>query len=51
MKKPAFVPTVPEVARETLIVLAGAVLAALIIGQLPQVREWIKRQWGGAPTL
>lgn len=43
-----FVPTVPEVTREALIVLAGALLAAWIIGQSPPVRDWIKKQWGGA---
>lgn len=43
------VPTWQAVAREGLIVIGGAVVAALIIGQLPQVRDWIKKQWGGAP--
>lgn len=42
-------PTAPAVAREALTVLAGALLAAAIIGQLPAVRDWIKRQWGSAP--
>lgn len=41
-----------EVARETLIVIAGAAVAALIIGQLPTVRAWMKAQWDGAnPTI
>lgn len=43
------IPTVPEVTREALVVLGGALLAAAIIGQLPAVRSWIKRQWGDAP--
>lgn len=38
-------PTVPEVTREALIVVGGALLAALIVGQLPGVKAWIKRQW------
>lgn len=42
-------PTPPEVAREALIVLGGALLAAAIIGQLPALRAWIKRQWSDAP--
>ncbi|WP_009518572.1 hypothetical protein [Hydrogenophaga sp. PBC] len=42
------IPSVPEVGREAVIVLAGALLAALVIGQLPGVRAWIKRQWDGA---
>lgn len=50
MKTPAFLPTLPEVGRETIIVLSGALIAALIIGQLPSVRNWIRAQWGGAPT-
>jgi len=48
MKLRALVPSVPEVGREAVIVLAGALLAALVIGQLPGVREWIKKQWAGA---
>lgn len=43
-------PTVPEVARETLIVLGGALAAAFVIGQFPKLRDWIKAQWGGAPS-
>lgn len=42
-------PTPTEIGREAIIVLGGALLAALIVGQLPGVREWIKAQWGGAP--
>lgn len=44
------IPTAPEVAREALIVVGGAILAALVIGQFPPLRDWIKRQWGGAPA-
>lgn len=46
---PAFVPAPAEIGREALIVIAGALLAALVIGQLPGVRDWIKKQWDGAP--
>lgn len=46
MKK--IIPTVPEVARETIIVIAGALVAALIIGQLPSVRTWMRKQWDGS---
>lgn len=48
MKVRALVPSIPEIGREAVIVLAGALLAALVIGQLPSVREWIKKQWDGA---
>lgn len=43
------VPKPAEVGREAIIVVLGAVLAAAIIGQLPAVRAWIKRQWDGTP--
>ena len=42
------IPKPTEVGREAIIVLAGALIAALVIGQLPGVREWIKKQWDGA---
>ncbi len=49
MKTPAFIPKPAEVGREALVVLAGALVAALVIGRLPSVRAWIKKQWDGAP--
>lgn len=49
MKVPKFVPSVPEVAREALIVIGGAVLAALVISQVPGLRAWISKQWGDTP--
>ena len=45
MKVRAVIPKPAEVGREALIVIAGAIIAALIIGQLPGVKSWIKRQW------
>jgi hypothetical protein len=51
MKTPAFIPRPAEVGREALIVLAGALIAAAVIGQLPSVRAWMKRQWDGAAPL
>lgn len=45
MKVPAFIPRPAEISREALIVLAGALLAALIVGQLPAVKTWIRQQW------
>lgn len=41
-------PKGPDIVREAITVLAGAVLAALLIGQLPQVRDWMRAQWQGA---
>lgn len=40
-----FIPTPPEVIREALIVIAGAVLAAVVMSQLPGVKAWIKKAW------
>ena len=47
--KPRIIPTFPEVAREAIIVLGGAILAAAIVGSFPRVRDWIKAQWQDAP--
>lgn len=35
--------------REAIVVLGGALLAAALIGRMPAVRDWIKRQWGDTP--
>ena len=39
-------PSLETVGREALVVIAGALLAALVIGQFPGVRAWIDKQWG-----
>ena len=49
MKLPKFVPSVPEVTREAFIVIGGAVLAALVISQVPGLKAWISKQWGDTP--
>lgn len=49
MKLAKVIPTPAAVGREALIVIGGAVLAALIIGQMPGVRAWISKQWGDTP--
>lgn len=51
MKLPAFVPGPVEITREALIVIGGAIIAAAVIGNLPPLRAWIKKQWDGAPQL
>lgn len=43
-------PTAPEIAREALIVVGGAIVAAIIVGQMPALRDWIKRQWADTPN-
>lgn len=40
------IPKAPELIRETLIVIGGAIIAAAIVGNLPALRDWIKAQWG-----
>ena len=42
------IPNWQEVAREAIIVMSGALVAAFIVGQVPQLREWMKQQWAGA---
>lgn len=51
MRVPAFIPGPTELAREAIIVIGGAIIAAAVIGALPPVRDWIKRQWNGANPL
>ncbi|WP_310611640.1 hypothetical protein [Limnohabitans sp.] len=42
------IPPWQDVAREAIIVMGGALVAAFIVGQVPQLREWMKQQWAGA---
>lgn len=43
------IPAPTDIAREALIVLGGALIAALIVGQIPGLRDWIKAQWLDTP--
>lgn len=38
------VPTVPEVAREGLIVLGGILIAAYVLSRFPKIRDWVAAQ-------
>jgi hypothetical protein len=38
-----WIPSLPEIGRETLIIMAGALLAALILSRLPAVRDFIQK--------
>ncbi|MDR7095527.1 hypothetical protein [Hydrogenophaga laconesensis] len=40
-------PSAPEVLRESLVLIGGAILAALILQQLPQLRSWISQSTKG----
>lgn len=42
--KAGFIPSVPEISREALTLIAGAILAALIMSRFPQLKAWIKDQ-------
>lgn len=46
MARPAFLPTLPEIGRETLILICGALLAAVIMKQWPAGRDFIRSAWG-----
>lgn len=48
MRHPA-IPGLNSIAHETLVVLAGALLAALIVGQVPGLRDWMRAQWLDTP--
>lgn len=37
-----WIPTLPEIGRETIIIMASALLAALILSRLPAVRNYIQ---------
>lgn len=37
------------IAREAVVCVGGAILAAWIIGQCPQLKAWIQRQWAPDP--
>lgn len=45
------IPAGPDVIREALIVIGGAIIAAAVMGQVPALREWIKAQWAGTPQI
>ncbi|MCZ2495720.1 hypothetical protein GN316_03015 [Xylophilus sp. Kf1] len=49
IKIPAFVPGPVDIVREAMIVIGGAILAALIISNVPPLRDWIKAQWQDTP--
>lgn len=38
----AFIPTLPEIGRETLIIMAGALIAALIMSRIPALRSFVQ---------
>ena len=49
MQLKSFIPSVPEIGKEALIVIGGAIVAAVIMGYIPALQDWIKAQWAGTP--
>ena len=48
MKGPGFrLPTAAAVGEEVALRIIAALVAAYLIGQVPPVRNWIRRQWQG----
>lgn len=45
MKIPEFIPGPGAIAREAVIVVGGALLAAFIMSQLPGVKNYVKKAW------
>ena len=50
MSAGGMLPAPSAIVREAIIVVGGAILAAAVIGAIPPVRDWIKRQWAGTPS-
>lgn len=41
---PRYLPTVPEISREALAVVAGAIIAAIIFQQFPALKAWVRER-------
>lgn len=50
MNLKAIIPRPTEIGREAVIVIAGAIVAAIIMSQAGGLRDWIKRQWGSTTS-
>ncbi len=49
MSAPKLLPKWQDIGKEALIVIGGAIVAAVVISQFPAVKEWINKQWGDTP--
>lgn len=45
MQVGSWMPTPAQIGREAITVVLGALVAALIVSQLPPLRDYIKRAW------
>lgn len=43
------IPTAPEVLREAVIVIAGALLAAFVVSRVPALKAFIQENWTAPP--
>lgn len=46
----SIIPSGNELLRESLVIIGGAILAALVLSQLPELRNWIASNTRGAPS-
>jgi hypothetical protein len=46
-----YIPTAPQISREIITVLIGAIVAAAIINQIPSLKQWIKDQIGSTGSI
>ena len=44
-----YLPNLPEISREALAVVAGAILAAWFFSQVPALRQWVAERLPTAP--
>ena len=44
MSQPRWIPSAPEISREALAVIAGALLAAAFFASFPKVRDWVRER-------
>lgn len=48
---PSWVPSLPQVASETVAVVLGAIAGALIIRAVPQLRTWLAANYATPPLV
>jgi hypothetical protein len=47
----AFIPTLPQLSREVITVIVGAIVAAAIVSQIPSLKQWLKDQIGSTGSI
>jgi hypothetical protein len=46
-----YIPTLPQLSREIITVMVGAIVAAAIINQIPSLKAWIQEQLGNTGSM